>query len=73
MPLVVYYVTHVTGVRLVVEVRRGADPEAVLAALYQHTRLQQRFSANMVGDGSHAVRCAVCTYLAPSGPFSPCI
>jgi hypothetical protein len=31
-----------------VEVRRGVSPEVVLAQLLKHTRLQQRFSGNMV-------------------------
>jgi DNA gyrase subunit A len=33
---------------MVVEVRRCMSPEVVLAQLLKHTRLQQRFSANMV-------------------------
>lgn len=37
-----------SGVRLVVEVKRGTSPQLVLAQLYKTTRLQQRFSANMV-------------------------
>jgi DNA gyrase subunit A len=37
-----------TGVRLVVEVKRGFSPELVLNQLYKNTRLQQRFAANMV-------------------------
>ncbi|KAF8061304.1 gyrA [Scenedesmus sp. PABB004] len=37
-----------TGVRLVVEVRRGFSPELVLNQLYKNTRLQLRFAANMV-------------------------
>lgn len=37
-----------TGVRLVVEVRRGFSPQLVLNQLYKSTRLQLRFSTNMV-------------------------
>eukprot|EP00775_Hariotina_reticulata_P008929 gene8929-9106_t len=37
-----------SGVRLVVEVKRGFSPEVVLNQLYKNTRLQQRFAANMV-------------------------
>jgi hypothetical protein len=36
------------GVRLVVEVRRGFSPQLVLNQLYKSTRLQLRFSTNMV-------------------------
>jgi DNA gyrase subunit A len=36
------------GVRVVVEVKRGFQAEAVRAQLLRHTRLQQRFSANVV-------------------------
>ncbi|KAF6254075.1 DNA topoisomerase [Scenedesmus sp. NREL 46B-D3] len=37
-----------TGVRLVVEVKRGFSPELVLNQLYKNTRLQLRFASNMV-------------------------
>jgi len=36
------------GMRMVVEVKRGSNPEVVLNSLYQHTQLQKRFSCNMV-------------------------
>lgn len=36
------------GVRMVVEVKRGFSPEVVLNQLYKHTKLQMRFSCNMV-------------------------
>lgn len=36
------------GMRMVVEVKRGSNPEVVLNSLYQHTQLQRRFSCNMV-------------------------
>jgi DNA gyrase subunit A len=36
------------GVRVVVEVKRGFQADAVRAQLLRHTRLQQRFSANVV-------------------------
>jgi len=37
-----------TGLRVVVEVRKGCSPQVVLAQLYKHTRLQSRFSCNVV-------------------------
>ncbi|CAI5520836.1 unnamed protein product [Closterium sp. Naga37s-1] len=37
------------GMRVVVEVKRGATPMAVLASLYKHTQLQSRFNCNLVG------------------------
>ncbi|KAI8463558.1 MAG: DNA gyrase, A subunit [Monoraphidium minutum] len=37
-----------TGVRLVVEVKRGYEARVVLNQLLKHTRLQMRFSCNMV-------------------------
>ncbi|KAK9814470.1 hypothetical protein WJX72_006459 [[Myrmecia] bisecta] len=36
------------GMRVVVEVKRGAAPEMVLNNLYKHTALQSRFSCNLV-------------------------
>ena len=36
------------GMRVVVEVRRGATPKVVLNALFRHTSLQARFSVNLV-------------------------
>jgi len=36
-------------VRLVVEVKRGYEARVVLNQLFKHTRLQSRFSCNMVG------------------------
>lgn len=38
-----------TGMRVVIEVKRGATPLVVLNNLYRHTQLQTRFSCNMVG------------------------
>ena len=38
--------------RLVVEVRRGFEARVVLNQLMRHTRLQGRFSCNMVGARS---------------------
>lgn len=34
------------GLRIVVEIKAGADPEAVMAYLYKHTSLEQNFSYN---------------------------
>lgn len=36
------------GMRVVLELRRGTDPEPVIAALWRHTRLQVRVSINMI-------------------------
>lgn len=36
------------GVRVVVELKRGADPEQVAAALFFHTKLQTTFKMNMI-------------------------
>jgi DNA gyrase subunit A len=38
--------TH--GLRIVVALMPGADPDAVLEGLYEHTRLQRRFDLNLV-------------------------
>jgi len=38
-----------SGMRIVVEVKRGAMPMVVLNNLYKHTTLQSTFSCNMVG------------------------
>lgn len=35
------------GIRLIIEVKKGANPDLVLNALYQHSPLQMRFSANL--------------------------
>lgn len=37
------------GMRIVIEVKRGAMPKVVLNNLYKYTTLQTRFSCNMVG------------------------
>lgn len=37
-----------SGMRVVIEVKRGANPEIVLNNLYRHTALQSSFSCNMV-------------------------
>lgn len=46
-----------SGMRIVVEVKRGAMPKVVLNNLYKYTTLQSRFSCNMVGiiDGEPKV------------------
>lgn len=36
------------GMRIAIEVKRGSDPDVVLNNLFKHSRLQTRFSANMV-------------------------
>lgn len=36
------------GMRVVIEPKRGNSPDVILNALYQHTALQSRFSANVV-------------------------
>ncbi|KAJ7531263.1 hypothetical protein O6H91_14G038200 [Diphasiastrum complanatum] len=38
-----------SGMRIVVEVKRGSMPSVVLNNLYKHTTLQSRYSCNMVG------------------------
>ncbi|XP_058079755.1 DNA gyrase subunit A, chloroplastic/mitochondrial [Magnolia sinica] len=38
-----------SGMRIVIEVKRGSDPSIVLNNLYRHTSLQSSFSCNMVG------------------------
>ncbi len=43
-----------TGLRIVLEIKSGADPEAVMAYLYKHTALEQNFVYNataLVPDG----------------------
>jgi len=37
-----------TGLRIVIDLKAGVDPEAVLALLYKHTPLEQRFSIQHV-------------------------
>eukprot|EP00208_Stichococcus_sp_RCC1054_P004249 CAMPEP_0206139348 /NCGR_PEP_ID=MMETSP1473-20131121/5552_1 /ASSEMBLY_ACC=CAM_ASM_001109 /TAXON_ID=1461547 /ORGANISM="Stichococcus sp, Strain RCC1054" /LENGTH=919 /DNA_ID=CAMNT_0053533103 /DNA_START=196 /DNA_END=2955 /DNA_ORIENTATION=- len=37
-----------TGMRIVIEPKRGSSPEVILNNLYKHTSLQGRFSCNMV-------------------------
>ncbi len=45
------------GVRVVVEIKRGAVPEVVLAQLYSHTPLQTSFGVNMLAlDGGQPKR-----------------
>ena len=36
-----------SGLRIVLEIRSGADPDAVMAYLYKHTSLEQNFSLNL--------------------------
>ncbi|GAB2218900.1 hypothetical protein Droror1_Dr00002133 [Drosera rotundifolia] len=38
-----------TGMRIVIELKRGSEPSIVLNNLYRHTALQSSFSCNMVG------------------------
>ncbi|XP_074567804.1 putative DNA gyrase subunit A, chloroplastic/mitochondrial [Curcuma longa] len=38
-----------SGMRVVLELKRGSDPSIVLNNLYRHTALQSSFSCNMVG------------------------
>ncbi|XP_073038391.1 DNA gyrase subunit A, chloroplastic/mitochondrial-like isoform X2 [Primulina eburnea] len=38
-----------SGMRVVIELKRGSDPSIVLNSLYRHTALQSTFSCNMVG------------------------
>jgi len=37
------------GLRITIEIKRGARPQKVLNQLYKHTQLQDAFNANMVG------------------------
>ena len=37
-----------TGMRIVIELKRGVDSNVVVNNLFKHSRLQMRFSANMV-------------------------
>jgi DNA gyrase subunit A len=51
------------GLRIVLELKAGADPEAVLAYLYKHTALEQNFAYNstcLVPDGHGALVPARC-------------
>ena len=48
------------GVRLVVEVKRGASARVVANNLFKHTRLQQRFSCNMVCLVGLCLLCVLC-------------
>ena len=41
------------GMRIAIEVKRGADAQVVLNNLLKHSRLQTRFSANMVALVDH--------------------
>lgn len=36
------------GIRVVVDIKRGALPQIVLNSLFQHTKLQTTFPCNMV-------------------------
>ncbi|XP_073149212.1 DNA gyrase subunit A, chloroplastic/mitochondrial [Henckelia pumila] len=38
-----------SGMRIVIEIKRGSDPSIVLNSLYRQTALQSTFSCNMVG------------------------
>lgn len=38
-----------SGMRVVIELKRGAEPSVVMNNLYRHTALQSSFSCNMVG------------------------
>ena len=37
------------GIRVVIEVKNNADPHAVLNQLFKSSRLQESYSANMMG------------------------
>ena len=37
------------GIRVVIEVKNNADPNAVLNQLFKSSRLQESYSANMMG------------------------
>ena len=59
------------GIRVVIEVKNNADPHAVLNQLFKSSRLQESFSANMIGiiDGRPvllALPVRLDTYLKPS-------
>ncbi|MFO0947405.1 MAG: DNA topoisomerase (ATP-hydrolyzing) [Planctomycetota bacterium] len=48
-----------TGMRIVLELKEGADPEAVMAFLYKHTALQSSFACNftcLVPSGDDVTR-----------------
>lgn len=66
--------TKTAGVRLVVEVKRGFSPQLVLNQLYKSTRLQLRFSTNMVCVSVSGLR--LCVYLGdcmwPLTATAPC-
>ena len=41
--------TNKKGIRIVVECKRGANPDAIVNKIYAHTNMQSSFSYNMVG------------------------
>ncbi|XWS65405.1 hypothetical protein CRYUN_Cryun05aG0109900 [Craigia yunnanensis] len=45
----IFVMSDRTGMRVVIELKRGADPSIVLSNLYRLTALQSSFSCNMVG------------------------
>lgn len=47
-----------TGMRIVLELKEGADPDAVMAYLYKHTALEENFACNF-------------TCLVPAAPDAP--
>ena len=52
------------GIRVVIEIKQNADPHAVLNQLYQSSRLQESYSANMMGILKGApVQLDLCTIL----------
>ena len=42
------------GMRIVIELKRGAEPQIVLNQLYKHTSMQEGFSINPAGRGQPA-------------------
>ena len=52
------------GIRVVIEIKQNADPHAVLNQLYQSSRLQESYSANMMGIlKGEPVQLDLCTIL----------
>lgn len=54
------------GLRIAIELKRGANPQVVLNQLYKHTALQTSFTVNLLAivDGEPKV-------LSPPGPDAP--
>ena len=56
------------GIRVVIEVKNNADPHAVLNQLYKSSRLQESYSANMMGIRWSASASYFAGYFAYSRP-----